>query len=379
MLRRHNTRSAICPGLCRSVLRAGLVLTLAAWRTAVVWGGEAATADPCAPSNGLQYICGPVASEDVAQVPGTRWLIASSLNLGQPDRFWLIDARSHLAAPLRVGGLAAPRHARAVQRASGCTGPPDPAGLSTDGLALGPGARGRHRLYAANHGDRNAIEVFELDARGLKPTLRWIDCAPMPPGTLPNAVTPLPDGGLLVVSFHDPNDPQAWARMARGEHTGRILAWHAGHGFHVLPGGTMSGGNGIALSPDGRWIYASAWSGRRLVVLSRHDGSRREIRLDFMPDNLHVLPDGTLLVGGQRATVDAVAACTGPHCPQPWLIARVNPRSGSVQTLLSGEGTAEVDYACGALLVEGTLFVTVRGDRRIAYRELPASALSSRR
>jgi len=193
----------------------------------------------------------------------------------------------------------------------------------------------------------------------------------MPPGTLPNAVTPLPDGGLLVTSFHDPDDAQAWAKMARGEPTGRILAWHAGKGFRDLPGGSMSGGNGIALSPDGRWIYASAWSGRRLVVLSRRDGSRREIPLDFLPDNLHVQPDGSLLVGGQRTTVEAVAACSGPRCPQPWLVARVDPRSGAVQTLLAGNGTAQVDYACGALRVDGTLFVTVRGDRRIVYAPYP--------
>ena len=133
----------------------------------------------------------------------------------------------------------------------------------------------------------------------------------------------------------------------------------------------MSGGNGIALSPDGQWIYASAWSGRRLVVLSRRDGSRREIPLDFMPDNLHTLPDGSLLVGGQRTTVEAVAACSGPQCPRPWVVAHIDPRSGAVQTLLAGKGSAEVDYACGALRVDGTLFVTVRGDRRIVYAPYP--------
>ena len=72
--------------------------------------------------------------------------------------------------------------------------------------------------------------------------------------------------------------------------------------------------------------------------------------------------------GGQRTTVQSIAACNGPHCPQPWIVARVDPRSGAVRHLLTGAGTATVDYACGALLVEGTLYVSVRGDRRIAYR-----------
>ena len=74
---------------------------------------------------------------------------------------------------------------------------------------------------AANHGDRMAIEFFEVDARQGAPTLHWKGCAPLPAGTLPNAVTTLPDGGLLVISFYDPNDAQAWTRMAAGQNTGR--------------------------------------------------------------------------------------------------------------------------------------------------------------
>src|SRR5260221_376059 len=83
---------------------------------------------------------------------------------------------------------------------------------------------------------------------------------------------------------------------------------------------------------------ASAWSARRLVVLSRRDGARREIALDFMPDNIHRLQDGTLLVAGQRTTVEVIRSCTGPQCPQPWVIVRVDPPSGQVLPLLEQEG-----------------------------------------
>jgi hypothetical protein len=245
--------------------------------------------------------------------------------------------------------------------------------MSLDGLALRRGADGRHTLYAANHGDRMAVELFAVDARGPQPQLRWIDCAMLPAHTLPNAVATLPRGGLLVISFYDPSDPQSWSRMARGELTGRILQWHSQNGFTPLPDGATSGGNGLETSVDGRMVYASSWSARKLVVLSLRDGSRREIPLDFMPDNLHRLPDGSLLVGGQRTTVAAVHACNGPQCPQPWVVARVNPEDGTVRVLLAGRGSAAVNYACGAIEVAGTLFVTVRGDQRIIYRSLPAA------
>jgi hypothetical protein len=53
----------------------------------------------------------------------------------------------------------------------------------------------------------------------------------------------------------------------------------------------------------------------------------------------------------------------------------VQPRTGRVQLLLSGAGSVAVNYACGAIAVNGTLYITVRGDQRIAYKAFaPASA-----
>ena len=345
-------------------LRGALIAALALLALSTT---PAASAADCAPAEGLQFICGPVASEDLVQVPGTALLISSGLNIGQPAALHLIDATAHSAAVLQPQWQ--PAHG-AVPTAE-CTQPPDPARWSTDGLALLPSSRGPHRLYAANHGDRAAIELFDVQLSGAGVLLQWTGCVRLPAGTLPNAVTALPDGGLLAISFHNPDDPQAWQRMARGENTGRIFEWHPGGAVRELPGSAMSGGNGIALSADGRELYASAWSGRRIVVLSRIDGTRRELPLDFLPDNLKVLPDGSLLVAGQRSTVERIAACAGPRCPQPWVVARIDPRSGAVQPMLSGPGSERVDYAAGALIVNHELYVTVRGDSRLVYVRLP--------
>lgn len=341
------------------------------WLGLLVLGVSASAAPDatpgCAASAGLHYICGPQASEDLVQVPRSKWLIASGMNVGQPAHLYLIDTSaktSTIAFPIAGAGTdpSAPR--------APCTGPPDPARMSMDGLALRAGARGVHTLYAANHGDRMAIEFFEVDARHGAPRLRWQGCAPLPAGTLPNAVTILPDGGLLVISFYDPNDAQAWTRMAAGQDTGRILQWHADRGFEPVADSATSGGNGIETDAAGELIYASSWSSRQLVILSRREGARRAIELSFMPDNIHRLADGSLLVAGQRTTVASIRACTGPECPQPWVVARVQPRTGRVQELLTGPGTAAINYACGAILVDDTLYLTARGAQRIAYTAL---------
>jgi hypothetical protein len=316
---------------------------------------------------GLRLIYGPVGSEDIVHVPGTHWLIGSGLNLGAPAQMSLIDTRTKTAVALSLT-------CRSQTEGDRSAPPPDLARMSTDGLALRAGKGGKHVLYAANHGDRHAIEIFAIDSEGARPALRWIGCARLPPTALPNAVRPLPDGGVLAICPYDPTDQDYWSRMARGENTGKILRWRADRGIEELHNGAMSGGNGLEISADGNLVYASAWSARELVVLSLRDGARRAIPLDFLPDNIHALADGTLLVAGQRTTVEAIAACTGANCPQPWVVARVDPRTGAVRQLLSGEGTASVNYACGALIVGDTMYVTVRGDRCIVYKptdELP--------
>ena len=328
-----------------------------------------AVSEECGPTESLHFICGPVGSEDLVHVPGTRWLITSGLNVGSPAHLYLIDTREKRATtifPLDNALRMEVEHALTLD----CSGPPDLTRMSTDGLALrpAPSQNGGYFLYAANHGDRFAIEMFEVNTHGELPQLRWVGCMLLPPHTLPNGVAALPDGGLLVTSFHDPQDEKkAWAEMARGENTGRLLEWHAASGFHDVPGVSVSGANGIDLSADASLVYLSAWATREIVVISRKGGTPpRRIPLDFLPDNIHRLPDGSLLVGGQRTDVQKIAAC-GAQCPQPWVIARVDPVSGAVHRVLEGQGTRAVNYACGGILVDHTLYVTARGDRRVIY------------
>jgi hypothetical protein len=327
----------------------------------------AALANACPMDNGIAAICGPVASEDIARVPGTHWLIASGLNIGSPANLYLIDSRSKSSRALF------PRNGPALHMQSSfrgiCPGPLQPERMSLDGLGVHAGKNGAPTLLlAANHGDRHAIEFFRIDMRP-DPVLTWTGCVPMPTGTLANAVVPLSNGGMLVTSFHDPDDEQSWKRMDRGEATGGVWEWHAGDGWKPFPTGGIAGANGLEISADERTLYVSAWASRQLLVFDRALGTSRVIELDFRPDNIHRAMDGTLVVAGQRARVRDISACTGA-CPQPWIVARVEPGSGAVTPLLSGRGSELTNYACGALEVDGTLFMTLRGAARIAWAPL---------
>jgi hypothetical protein len=293
--------------------------------------------------------------------------------VGAPAHLYLIDDRTRRATALRFAASSARRPDLVFP--GECTGSPDPARISTDGLSIRAGPEGQHTLYAANHGDRLAIEIFHIDARGTKPQATWIDCVPLPAGTLANAVVPIADGGIIVSSFYDPRDKEAWAKMDRGGDTGSLWEWHPGKGFRRLDTGAVSGANGLAISADEQTLYVSAWSGRTLLVLDRRTGRRRTIPLDFLPDNIKRAPDGTLLVGGQRSSVARIAACNGPDCPQDWIIARVDPTHETVTPLITRQGNALINYACGALQIGATLYISARGDRRVAY--VPLASLPS--
>lgn len=341
---------------------------------AAVWCGlaaSAAVAQDCVPDDGLDFVCGPVASEDLVHVPGTPWLIASGLRTDGPGHLYRIDTRNRRAEAMAVTIRPDPLLGK------DCPGPPDLSLLSVDGLALRTSRGGRHRLYAANHGDRQAIEIFEVGAGTSVVRVAWIGCIVMPEGTLANAVAPLPDDGIVISSFYDPHDPLAWTRMARGEATGSLWEWQSGRGLQRLDGGAISGPNGLALSADGRILYVSAWSGRAMLAIDRETGNRRTIPLDFLPDNIKRSADDTLLVAGQATEVGSIAACQGSICPQPWVVARVDPRSGNVLKLVSREGNATVSYACGALEVEDTLYITARARERLIT--LPLALLPSLR
>lgn len=323
------------------------------------------------PGDALQFVYGPTASEDLARLPGTDWVVLGGLNIGSPAHLYLIDHRTKRASilfPVDPPSIR-PDSADGGDRET----PPDLERMSTSGINVRVGDDGCYTLYACNHGDRHAIEIFRIDARGAVPTAAWVGCVRLPVGILAAAVVPLADGGLLVSSFYDPRDENAWARMDRGEHTGSLWEWHRESGFRQLETGGISGANGLEISEDETTIYASAWSARELLILERATGVTRRIPLDFLPDNIKRSTDGTLLIAGQQSTVAKIAACTGPECPQDWVVVRVDPVRDLVTPLISRAGNALINYACAALQVHDTLYITARGDRRVAYVPLTAA------
>jgi len=323
---------------------------------------HAAGASSCRPVGGLSFVCGVKNVEDIVRVPGTRWLIGSSMRMGkaaaQPGAaLYLIDSDAKTAGtatlaiePDKSGPFA---HCPA----------PDPTRLGTHGLELRPGKGGVHTLYAINHGGRESLEVFRVDARGATPRIAWTGCLMMPPNTWANSVAALPGGALAISKFAD-LDKLNMAPVFRGEITGVTFLWKPGSGFSEVRNGRLSGNNGLLASTDGKTLWVNE-TGHQRVVRITIDGSAspRYASVGFNPDNLRWAPDGTILVAGQiiPRLNPSLAAANG------WGVARLNPQTMTVTPVLTEPGRPEFSNATVALQVGKTLWLgSFRGDR-IAY------------
>jgi sugar lactone lactonase YvrE len=227
-----------------------------------------------------------------------------------------------------------------------CPGPPDAAAKAkfvTHGLYLSAGQNSVHRLYVVHHGSRESVEVFEVDARGARPSLTWIGCAVAPDPIGLNSVRGLADGGFIATNFLPRGgDPGLRQKLNEGEANGELWEWHTGRGWSVVSGSQASGANGLEISADGRWLYVAAWGSQSFFRLSRGETppTREEVPLGFRVDNVRWASDGMLLAAGQG----------GVPPMQESIVVKVNPETLAVQEIIRRPNTEA--FAAGTVAVE---------------------------
>jgi hypothetical protein len=337
-----------------------LGVSFVAPRAADAQGGSGGPAS-CAPDGDLSFVCGVTNVEDLLPVDGGRWLVGGSYKEGSAG-LYRVDTAAKTASAVSLAIAATPDPIYA-----GCAAP-DLKRLTTHGLDVVPGHAGVSTVFAINHGGgRESVEVFRLNAA--KGSAEWVGCVILPPGTSGNSIAALTKGAFAVTKFLDPTDKQAFQHIMAGDINGVVYLWTPGKGFSEVPGTRLSGDNGIAASPDGKWLYVNAYGSREIyrVPLSGK-GERSSVKVDFNPDNLRWAPDGKLFVTGQFIDPKAPPGAGTRH---GWATVRLDPQTMTTSPVVKEPGLAEFDDATSAVQVGQTLwFGTFRGDR-IAYRPAP--------
>jgi hypothetical protein len=326
----------------------------------------------CAPSGGLAFVCGVPNPEDLVLVPNTRWLIASGMAPG--SGLHLVDTRAKTVRNLYAAG--APKTRADRTKFGSCPGPLDPAKAVLHGLSLRPAQNGLYTVYATNHGGRQSIEVFELDARAAAPSATWVGCVLMPDGLEANSVAAFTDGTLLATVLIMPG--KSFADAFAGRITGAVYMWTPGSaGFKALPGTELSANNGIETSPDDREFFVVSTTTKRIVAFARSDPGKplRSAQLaEFGPDNVRWTSDNRLITAGM---IDNEPACGGApktedgiRCARGYVAATIDPKTMVVKELARGPATPAYTGTAIAMQVGDELWLGSFNADRLAYRAL---------
>ena len=329
-----------------------------------------AQAQPCTPAGGLSFICGVQTPEDLVVVPNTRWMIASGMAPG--SGLHLVDTQAKTVRNLYASGTA---RADKTKYAS-CPGPLDAKQAVLHGLSLRAAQGGRYTIYATNHGGRESVEVWELDASGATPSATWVGCVVTPNNMALNSVAAFSDGSLVATVLILPGKTFEDAFAQRN--TGVVLAWKPGDKtFQMLPGTELSANNGIETSPDDREFYVASTTTKRIIAFARNAPYKplRTAQLkEFGPDNVRWTSDNRLITAGM---LDEEPACGGApkteagiRCPRGYVVVTIDPKTMAVTEIARGPATPSFTGTAIAMRVGNELWLGSFFADRIAYRSL---------
>lgn len=341
-------------------------------------GAHSPAAGDCEPAGGHAFLCGAERPEDVARVPGTRWLVFSGFSDGAGLK--LVDAQARTMRRWYTGDALQIDHDRSLY--GGCPAAPDAHLFNAQGLTLRSASRTQHRLYVVNHGGRESIEIFRVDAEHDQPQLIWIGCVLMPEGAPANSVATYSDGVILASVLTRAGT--SITDFVRGVPTGAVYEWRPGDdGFRLLPGTELPGNNGIETAPDDSGFYVIAFGWRAVVAYARADSSRPLWRLTapgFMPDNMH-WDEGRLILagmqhdepacGGVRKIIDGKA--DDMRCHRGYVVAQLQPQTSEFSIVAYAEPNAAFNGVSAARIVGGEVWLAAYQGDRIAVRPLPGS------
>ncbi|NML09384.1 hypothetical protein HHL08_04380 [Sphingobium sp. AR-3-1] len=364
----------------RALRLLGVAALLSGCTTTPIAHAPTASADNCAPTAQFAFVCGANKPEDLAHIPATPWIIASGFAIGSGLK--LVDSRTRRAS---LWFTAASDQVAPDPRYPDCATPPDPTLFTARGLSLrmtGPRQKqGQGRLLVVNHGGREAIEVFAIDARGEgAPTLRWQGCLAMPPGHVANAVASYTDGTVIATVLTRPGT--SITDFVLGRITGGVYERSPqDSAFRLLPGTELPGNNGLETARDDSGFYVIAFGLRDVVAYARHDTRRRLWRAqapEFMPDNIHWDGDRLLLAGmvrdepacgGVRKIVNGVA--DGMLCHRGYAVAQLDPETRRFSLVAYGPPDPVFNGVSAAVMVDDDLWLGSYQADWIAVRQLP--------
>ena len=310
----------------------------------------------CVSEQGVAYLCGFILPEDIMNVGSTGLVLASGHRA--PGHMYLIDPATGAWSELIHNDDFRLQHD--TNAWPGCPGPVNLEAFDVHGMSLAETSPGRFSVYTTSHGEREAIETYDLDVRGATPVLTWTGCVLLQQDGYFNAVARLADGGFVTTRMID-NDTNPSSVL--GTITGRVFEWHPGGDLLPLAGTELSLPNGIAVSADERYLYVAASGTEELVRFDRRATpmAKRTVATPMGPDNIHWDGNGKLLIAGPYSADPA--SCDAERCSAGWAVIEVDPDTLEISRLGGVDETAAMQWASAAIRVGNEIWVGSNQDR----------------
>ncbi len=295
----------------------------------------------CADKGNLHPVCGLQSPEDIAIVPGGDYLLLSELgSIGEtPGRIVLFDVRDESwRAIFPVDTASAPAD---VQGDTGCTEPPGPE-MSPHGSHLVQLQDGSWRYLVVNHGGREAVELFALQApAGGEPQLQWQGCVFPASNTFINDVVGLANGDVVYTRMYHPQDFLGLWRGMLGFETGDVWRWSKETGTRLLPGTGGSMTNGVEISPDERFVFINQYMDKEIHKYDLVTEQRVAVGQVANADNSAWGPGGELWLVSQSIELPVYLACSRDYsvtCGMAFDIVALDPETMQSRVIFQHQG-----------------------------------------
>lgn len=300
----------------------------------------------CEPKGAMRALCGMQAPEDIAVVPGGDFLLLSELGMmgERPGRALFLNVNDEQwwpAYPLED----TPTSSTAVadpQGSASCVTPPTNE-MSPHGSHLLTLDNGKVRYLLVNHGDREAVELFDVavaEGPDAKPELEWVGCVLPADNTMINDVVGLANGDVVYTRMFRPGD---FLGQVRGMvfTSGDVWRWSKSTGPRLLPDTAGRLTNGIEISPDERFVFINQYMNKEVHKYDLQEESIAGVAAVPNADNSAWGPNGELWLASHSDNLTEMRACFADQsvtCGMHFDIVALNPETMATRTLFSHQG-----------------------------------------
>ncbi|MCX2981019.1 hypothetical protein EYC98_09100 [Halieaceae bacterium IMCC14734] len=322
----------------------------------------------CESVGDIRPVCGMQAPEDIAALPDNRHLLLAHFPgmEGGVGSISLFDTNTETLRTLYPTDAPA-GSATAPWGQTDCTRPPEIFG--PHGTHLHQMADGRWRYLVVNHGEREAIEVFEVIPAGSATSIEWRGCVIAAEETFVNDVVGFNNGDIAFTRMLHNGGNIEMLQSLVGIPTGDVWRWSHDGGLRILPGTDASQPNGLEISADNRFLFANMYMENEVWKINADSGEVIGRAALKAADNSAWGSDGRLLVASHTGSLLTMVGCLDAHaetCPVALEIVALDPQTMATGVVFSHSG-APMGAATVAVPQAGRIYMgSFAGDRLIS-------------